>query len=89
MDTPADWGDTARSQLKDDVSPSLHASDRLFGALAIGKKVRFYQFNGESLEDQKLVALHQGTIDMDESTGITHVENMLDYIKANRWNWAT
>ncbi|PKY08598.1 hypothetical protein P168DRAFT_19638 [Aspergillus campestris IBT 28561] len=74
MDTPADWDNTVMG---------LYASDRLFGALAIGKKVRFYRFNGELPDGEKLVPLHQGTIDIDDPTGITQVEKILDYIKAN------
>ena len=87
-DTPLGWGDTINSQFKDDLAQTLNASERLYGAVAIGKKVRFYRFDGRAAPDQELVQLHPGTIDMDIEGSITQVENMMNYIKATGWEWA-
>lgn len=87
--TPLGWHNTITGQFEDDLSETLNTSERLFGAVAIGKKVRFYQFNGRAPHNQKVVQLHQGTFDMDTANGITQVENMMNYIKANAWQWAS
>lgn len=87
-DTPMNWEDTVDYQLMDDLSRTLNFSERLFAAVAIGKKVRFYRFDGKEARDQKLVQLHQGTFDMSDSNGIAQVEDMMNYIKANAWAWA-
>ncbi|KAG2416353.1 hypothetical protein HFD88_007568 [Aspergillus terreus] len=88
-DTPTIWDDTVNAQFHDDLAQTLNASEKLFGAVAIGKKVRFYRFDGKALIHQQLVQLHQGTIDMANLSGVTQVEKMMNYIKANAWQWAS
>ena len=61
---------------------------RLLGAVAIGKKVRFYRFDGKKPYEQQIVQLHQGTFDMGTPDGIAQVEDMMSYIKENAWQWA-
>ncbi|KAI9929995.1 hypothetical protein ASPWEDRAFT_35244 [Aspergillus wentii DTO 134E9] len=85
----SDRDDTITSQFKDDLSQTLNSSERLFEAVAIGKKVRFYRFDGRAANNQNLVQLHQGTFDMDNPNGIVQVENMMNYVKANGWQWAS
>ncbi|KAH8425419.1 uncharacterized protein LDX57_003172 [Aspergillus melleus] len=60
---------------------------RLFGAVAVGKKVRFYQF-GRGPSGQAVVQLHQDTLDMDDSDDIVQIETWMDYIKMNAWQWS-
>ncbi|RAK96807.1 uncharacterized protein BO80DRAFT_365600 [Aspergillus ibericus CBS 121593] len=87
-DTPAGWENTIHGQFLDDLSQTLNASERIYGAVAIGSKVRFYRFDGTAPANQQLVQLHQGTIDMCAPNGIGQVESMMNYIKANGWQWA-
>ena len=87
-DTPTGWDNTITGQFLDDLSQTLYASERLYGAVAIGLKVRFFQFDGTAPANQQLVQLHQGTFDMGGPNGIAQVEDMMNYIKANGWQWA-
>lgn len=41
-DTPSQWNTALTGQFRDDLSQTLNRSERLFGALAIGKKVKFF-----------------------------------------------
>ncbi|CAG8896363.1 unnamed protein product [Penicillium egyptiacum] len=84
-DTPLCWDDTI-SQFEHDLAK---ASERLFGAVAIGKEARFYRFDGTKPPGYRLAQLHQGTFDMGNPNGITQVENMMNYIKAYTWQWAS
>ncbi|KAJ6178041.1 hypothetical protein N7519_008502 [Penicillium mononematosum] len=77
--TPSCWDDTI-GQFEDEIAK---ASDRLFGAVGIGKEVRFYEFDGRKPPGQRLAQLHGGSFDMGNRNGITQVENMMNYIKAN------
>jgi hypothetical protein len=81
-DTASGWRDTT-GQLQDDLSEISNHPDPLFGAVAIGKKVRFYRFEGQAPQNQQMVQLHQGIIDMDTVNGIAQVEDMMDYVSAN------
>ena len=63
-------------------------SKRLFGAVAIGKKVRFYRFDGKKPYEQQIVQLDQSTFDMGTPDGIVQVEDMMNYIMENAWQWA-
>ncbi|PYH94557.1 hypothetical protein BO71DRAFT_450028 [Aspergillus ellipticus CBS 707.79] len=87
-DTPLGWDDTITGQFTDDLSATLNASGRLFGAVAIGTKVRFYQWDGQVLPDGELCQLHPGTFDLATNDGIQEVENMMNFIKARGWEWA-
>lgn len=87
--TASSWHDTIIGQFREDLSQNLSESGRLFGALAVGKKVRFYQFDGKASPGQTLVQLHQDTLDLEDPSDIVQVENMLSYIKENAWQWAS
>ncbi|PYI01467.1 hypothetical protein BO78DRAFT_401289 [Aspergillus sclerotiicarbonarius CBS 121057] len=87
-DTPTGWDDTIIGQSRNHLSQALNPSGRWYAAVAIGLKVRFYQFDGTVPANQQLVQLHQGTFDMSESDGIVQVEDMMSYIKENGWQWA-
>jgi hypothetical protein len=36
-----------------------------------------------------MTQLHQGTIDMDDPNGVEQIEKIINYIKANGWQWAS
>ncbi|KAJ6035862.1 hypothetical protein N7540_000141 [Penicillium herquei] len=67
----------------------MGASRRIFVAVAIGKKVRFYRFDGraENIRDE-MYQLHENTIDIDAVNGMVEVENSLGHVKANGWERA-
>lgn len=88
-DTPTCWEDTIKAQFREDLSQNLNSSERIYGAVAIGKKVRFFKFDGSPSAIRELVQLHQGTIDMDAPGGIEQVECMMNRIKADGWQWAS
>ncbi|KAE8421979.1 hypothetical protein BDV36DRAFT_303745 [Aspergillus pseudocaelatus] len=80
---PVAWDNTISAQCHNDLSQTNNESGKLFRVVAIGRRARFYQFNGEVLPDQQLVQLHQGTFDVSDPAGIAQVESMVNYIKAN------
>ena len=86
--TESNWSDTVNNQFREDLSSTSNDSKRVFGAVAIGKKVRFYRFDGKKPYEQQIVQLHQGTFDMGTPDGIAQVEDMMSYIKENAWQWA-
>ncbi|PLB53283.1 hypothetical protein P170DRAFT_434976 [Aspergillus steynii IBT 23096] len=88
-DTPAGWDGIVENRFRDDLSQTLNDSEKLYGAVAIGTKVRFYRFDGKAPYNQQLTQLHAGAIDMNAPNGITEVENMMNYVKANGWQWAS
>ncbi|KAE8369722.1 hypothetical protein BDV27DRAFT_152803 [Aspergillus caelatus] len=80
---PVAWDNTISAQCQNDLSQTNNESGKLFRVVAIGRRARFYQFNGEVLPDQQLVQLHKGTFDVSDPAGIAQVESMMNYIKAN------
>lgn len=90
-DTLLDWDDTMQNHFLHHLSLNSNSSgtERLFGAHAIGKKVRFYRFDGKSHPDQRLAQLHQDTFDLEKANGSAQVEGMMNYIKTNAWQWVT
>ncbi|KGO35837.1 Cytochrome b5 [Penicillium expansum] len=91
-DTPSlDWDDTMQSEFLHRLSENSNSggTERLFGALAIGKKVKFYRFDGKTQPNQRLAQLHQDTIDLEKANGPAQVEGMMNYIKINAWLWVT
>ena len=46
---------------REDLSSTSNDSKKALGAVAIGKKVRFYRFDGKKPYEQQIVQLHQGT----------------------------
>lgn len=89
QDTPLGWNDTIQGQFQDDLQQTLNGSERLFGAVAIGTKLKFYRFDGHAGLGNYLSPLHQGTLDLSESGDLPEIERMLNYIKANGWQWAS
>ena len=87
-DTPLGWTDTRDAQLLNDLQATQNISHRLFGAVAIGTKVQFYQFDGQKASDQ-LVPLHEGTLDIDDPAHNPEIERILNHIKTHAWDWAS
>ncbi|EAU37318.1 predicted protein [Aspergillus terreus NIH2624] len=71
LDTLGDWRDTTSTQFLDSLEATSYAVERLHGAVAIGKKVQFYRYDGrETHHSTKLAPLHNGPIDMDDLNGL-------------------
>ena len=60
-------------------------TQRPFGAVAIGKKVKFNQFDGKARFGQRLAQLHQGIFDSEKMSGAEQVVEMMNDIKTDRW----
>ncbi|GKZ81324.1 hypothetical protein AnigIFM56816_005839 [Aspergillus niger] len=88
-DTPNGWNDTIEGQFLDDLQQTLNHSEKLFGAVAIGTKVKFFRFDGKAPVNRMLTPLHRDTLDLKIPSQLIQVENMLDYIKTNGWQWAS
>lgn len=86
LDTAAGWKNTLNGQVLDDLRECGNPSDRIFSAVAIGKKVRFYRFDGNA--QQRMLPLHPGTIDMDAPTGLAQIDTMMNHVKQQGFQWA-
>ncbi|KAJ9272890.1 hypothetical protein DTO212C5_1151 [Paecilomyces variotii] len=80
-DTPAEWEATA-GQLSHYCEQNLNGSTKIFGATAIGTKVKFWSYN-----KPHLTALHQGVYNLLDSAGRDNAEQSLLYIRNNGWAW--
>ncbi|RDW67300.1 uncharacterized protein DSM5745_09166 [Aspergillus mulundensis] len=91
MDTPTQWDNTIEGQFLDDLLENLNASCKIFGAVAIGKKVKFFRFDGKKPtgHPNQLVPLHQDVIDLSDHYQFPHLAYWLDHIKGNGWQWAS
>ncbi|KZF21609.1 hypothetical protein L228DRAFT_261763 [Xylona heveae TC161] len=49
VDKPSVWEETERGQLLNHVKANRNANDCAYGAIAIGRKVKFYFYNGKEL----------------------------------------
>jgi hypothetical protein len=86
LDTPTEWNRALKGQVLEDLYETGNSKDRIFAALAIGKKVRFYRFDGKA--QLPLVPLHSDTIDMVDDAGLAQVEAMMDQVKQQGYQWA-
>lgn len=87
-DTPQEWEDTTENQYLDDLVTTGNPSNKLYSAVAIGKKVKLYGFDGK-----KSVTWLDWRSYMRESSismprGIAQVEQMMNLVKADGWRWA-
>ncbi|KAJ5627222.1 hypothetical protein N7528_004649 [Penicillium herquei] len=88
-DTPEVWEETVNGQFLEDLSAfNKNPSKRVFGAIAIGTKVRFYKYDGNN-SSALLMPLHEGTFDLRTEEDLVEVEKTLDYVKAEGWSWAS
>jgi hypothetical protein len=85
-DTPAEW-DAARVQLCQYFEMNINYSSKMYGAIGIGTKVVFYEWN-ESASPQ-LQPLHASTIDLLQPAGRVELEALLKNVKLNGWNLAS
>ncbi|KAJ5700946.1 hypothetical protein N7493_011992 [Penicillium malachiteum] len=87
-DTPEIWEETVNGQFLEDLSAfNKNASQRVFGAIAIGTKVRFYKYDGKN-SSALLMPLHDETFDLRTENDVVEVEKTLGYVKAEGWDWA-
>ncbi|KAJ5724048.1 hypothetical protein N7488_002083 [Penicillium malachiteum] len=86
LDTPPNG--TEEERIFDELLQALNDKGKIFGAVAIGKKVRFYRF-GEADNESGMSQLHDGTIDIDAPNGMLQVEEILRHIEANSWQWTS
>ncbi|KAJ5199951.1 Cytochrome b5 [Penicillium cf. griseofulvum] len=82
-DSPLDWDDTMQAQFIHRLTENSNSSGRLFGAIAIGKKVIFYLFEGKAQPDQRLARLHRDIFELEKVGGYAQVEGVIDYIKTS------
>ncbi|KAL4966489.1 uncharacterized protein BDV14DRAFT_198944 [Aspergillus stella-maris] len=89
-DTLLGWDDTIMGQFFDDLEATLNASGRLFGAVAIGTKIRFYRYDGQLIpaDPNILVPLHLGILDIREDADYPEIAHWMDYIKLYGYQWA-
>ncbi|KAJ5710074.1 hypothetical protein N7493_009666 [Penicillium malachiteum] len=80
--------DTEEERIFDELLQALNDKGKIFGAVAIGKKVRFYRFE-EADSENSISRLHDGTIDIDDPDGTVQVEEILGHIKANACQWTS
>ncbi|KAL4915380.1 hypothetical protein BDW62DRAFT_203689 [Aspergillus aurantiobrunneus] len=79
-DTPANWSSMG----------TLNGLDKLFGAVAIGKRVRFFRFDGTKTPGarDRMVPLHLDPIDLGKPEGQSQLRRWMDDIKRDGWHWA-
>ncbi|PWY71255.1 hypothetical protein BO83DRAFT_417869 [Aspergillus eucalypticola CBS 122712] len=82
-DTPAEW-ESAKDQLLHYCEGNVNGTTRVFGATAIGTKVKFWRF-----DYPRLTPLSAGdeTYDLLDPRGSNQAEQCLNYIRNNGWNW--
>ncbi|KAJ9263782.1 hypothetical protein DTO195F2_2699 [Paecilomyces variotii] len=80
-DTPAEWEATA-GQLSHYCEQNLTGSTKIFGATAIGTKVKFWRYSIPNLTE-----LHGGVYDLSDQSGRDNTEQSLLYIRDNGWAW--
>ncbi|PYH52450.1 uncharacterized protein BO96DRAFT_484951, partial [Aspergillus niger CBS 101883] len=76
-------------QFLDDLQQTLNHSEKVFGAVAIGTKVKVFRFDRKAPVNRMITLLHRDTLDLIIPSQLIQVENMLDYIKTNGWQWAS
>ncbi|KAJ5952159.1 Cytochrome b5 [Penicillium vulpinum] len=87
---PLDWDDAMQSHFLHHISETPNSEmGRLFGAVAVGTRVRFYRFDGKAELDRRLARLHQDTFNLEEFNGHAQVEDIMNSIKTNAWQWVT
>lgn len=87
-DTDSEWAlNGAPAQLMHYMEQTTNVpSNRMYGAVAIGTKVKFYRWDRTA--SPPLVLLHQDKIDLSESTHRRTFENMILYVRNYAWTWA-
>ncbi|KAJ5177851.1 Cytochrome b5 [Penicillium coprophilum] len=89
-DTPLDWDETMQVEFIHRISENSNSgTERMFGAVAIGKKAKFYRFDRKAQPDQRLAGLHEDVFDLEKVDGSSQVEGTMNYIKTNAWKWVT
>ncbi|PYI09437.1 hypothetical protein BO78DRAFT_394921 [Aspergillus sclerotiicarbonarius CBS 121057] len=82
-DTPAEWA-SARVQLAHYCEGNVNGTTRIFGATAVGTKVKFWRYDYPTL-----TTLVPGvdSYDLLDAPARYQAEQCLEYIRDNGWNW--
>ena len=73
-----------------DTSMNNTADKRLYTALAIGAKVKFFRWSrgGAQQQQQQFKELHSGILDLTTNDGRVDLEATLAEVSRNGWDWA-
>ncbi|OJI88461.1 hypothetical protein ASPTUDRAFT_50387 [Aspergillus tubingensis CBS 134.48] len=82
-DTPSEW-ESAEGQLLDHCLGHIRGITRTFAATAIGTKVRFWRYNKPELTP---LFANDKTYHLLDGSDSCEVEQCLNYIRENGWNW--
>jgi len=80
------WEDTIEGQFHDDLTATLNASARLYGAVAIGKKVQFFKFDGREAGVTKQLTEISARLDLEANA--KEIEDMLNHVKQHAPMWS-
>ncbi|GKZ71846.1 hypothetical protein AnigIFM50267_007890 [Aspergillus niger] len=83
-DTPAEWK-LAEDQLLDYCMRKVNGTTRIFAATAIGTRVRFWRYDRPNFTP---LFQDDGIYDLIDGPASREVEQCLNYIRENGWNWA-
>ncbi|RAK96509.1 uncharacterized protein BO80DRAFT_429041 [Aspergillus ibericus CBS 121593] len=82
-DTPDEW-ESARLQLAQHCEGNTNPTRRIFGATAIGTKVKFWRYEHPTLAP---LFPKVDTYDLLEGHSGYQAEQCLEYMRDNGWNW--
>ncbi|GKZ97888.1 hypothetical protein AnigIFM59636_001706 [Aspergillus niger] len=82
--TPAEWK-LAEDQLLDYCMRNVNGTTRIFAATAIGTRVRFWRYDRPNFTP---LFQDDGIYDLVDGPASREVEQCLNYIRENGWNWA-
>jgi alpha-D-ribose 1-methylphosphonate 5-phosphate C-P lyase len=84
-DTPGGW-ESAETQLEHYCEESGGMGVRVYGAVAIGRKVAFYKYDKARMAGSRLEGLHGSPCNLADIRGQDAAEHWLKHIKATGWN---
>ncbi|KAL4792657.1 hypothetical protein BDV19DRAFT_391962 [Aspergillus venezuelensis] len=90
LDTPGGWHNTIDGQFEDDCSQTLNPSQRIFGAVAIGRRVQFFQVDATVPVGGagRRVQL-SGILDLNNNADFITMTQRMDQVKNQGWAWAS
>ncbi|RAQ73460.1 hypothetical protein COH20_005050 [Aspergillus flavus] len=80
-DRPTEWN-SANDQLEHYCENNVNGSSRIFAVTAIGRKVRFWQYDSPNL-----TPLRYDVLDLNETEGRAMAEECLNHIRTHGWTW--
>ncbi|KAL5587092.1 hypothetical protein FOVSG1_012228 [Fusarium oxysporum f. sp. vasinfectum] len=85
-DSNSGWA-SAATQLTHYMEQNTNVSRRLFGAVAIGTKVQFYEWEYRH-NRSSLRPIHPARLDLGDAGDRQTLETMLDHVRTQGWNLA-